>query len=52
MVWANLKQNFGLLNFILESCIPFAQVSFIYRKAAAIKAEYGLKIWHTKLISV
>ena len=36
MVWANLKQNFGLLNFILESCIPFAQISFIYRKAAAI----------------
>ena len=37
MVWANLKQNFGLLNFILESCVPFAQIgSFIYRKAAAI----------------
>ena len=36
MVWANLKQNFGLLNFILESCIPFAQISFIYRKAAAV----------------
>ena len=52
MVWANLKQNFGLLNFILESCVPFAQIgSFIYRKAAAIiiSPEYGLKIWNTNL---
>ena len=47
MVWANLKQNLGLLNFILESCIPFAQISFIYRKAATVKPEYGLKIWNT-----
>ena len=49
MVWANLKQNFGLLNFILESCIPFAEISFMYQKAAAVKPEYGLKIWNTNL---
>ena len=36
MVWANLEQNFGLLNFTLESCIPFAEISFMYRKAAAV----------------
>ena len=32
---ANDKQNSGLVNFVLESRVPFAQISSIYRKTAA-----------------
>ena len=31
-VWSNGKQNSVLENFITESRLPFAQISFIYRK--------------------
>ena len=33
-VWANGKQNSGLINFILESCLPFVQISSVYLKMA------------------
>ena len=46
MVWANLKQNFGLLNFILESCVPY---SFTEKQLQYYKPEYGLKIWNSNL---
>ena len=42
MVWANLKQNFGLLNFILESCVPFAQISFMYQKAQLLQLSLNM----------
>lgn len=34
LVWANDKQNSGLVNFILKSCLPFVQISSIYLKMA------------------
>jgi len=34
-VWANGKQNSGLVNFVPESRLPFVQISSIYRKTAA-----------------
>ena len=34
-VWANVKQNLGLINFPPESRLPFVQISSIYRITAA-----------------
>ena len=35
MVWANGMQNSGLVNFILESHLPFVQITSIYQKMTA-----------------
>ena len=38
-VWANGKKDSGLVNFILKSCLLFAQICSFYRKTAA-------KVWN------
>ena len=38
-VWANGKKDSGLVNFILKSCLLFAQIGSFYRKTAA-------KVWN------
>ena len=38
-VWANGKKDSGLVNFILKSCVLFAQICSFYRKTAA-------KVWN------
>ena len=35
MVLANDKQNSGLVNFVLKSCLPFVQIRSIYPKTAS-----------------
>ena len=38
-VWANGKKDSGLVNFILKSCLPFAQICSFYWKTPA-------KVWN------
>ena len=35
MVWTDGKKISGPINFILELCLPFAQISSFYQKMAA-----------------
>ena len=44
---ANVKQNLGLVNFVPESRVSFAQISFIYRKTAA--KAYAKLVWKLAL---
>ena len=46
MVLANGTQNSGLENFVPESCLPFEQISSIYRKTTAV-SKMALKKWNT-----
>ena len=54
-VWANVKQNSGLINFPPESRLPFVQISSIYRITAAkvwdgfeeMEHEFSLTLEHS-----